>query len=640
MTTRSTVPDRLRPRHRLAGWPLAFLLLAVATGCDTSHGTTSPQAGSNASHFVAPDGDDGGPGTEAQPWRTLGRATRDLVPGDTLELRGGSYYERDLQLGIAGTAAQPITLRNRAGETPVLDGGLRQFRGADNGDWLPYDSARSIYRSADAFPGAGRVFGVLGAASDGDLLVPYEDYAALSSDLEDYSASTPFYVGPGVFWNSGDAHVYVRLQPSRYHARLGLPAPASLDPRRVPMVLFADGALLRLQSSAAFLVFEGIALRHGATVVDVAGGSHDLTLRRCDLLPGRYGVVARDGAHDLVFDALHVDGHFPAWLARSDVKRPSAGPPAHLLQGSALQLEGGIDRVVIGNGVFTRLFDAIDTDGAPTGFDVHHNAFDTIRDDVFEIATAGHHVNFHHNTIRVAAAAVSWAGSVAPPAAGAGTKYVHHNVIDTSSPQLYGRDDPQHLLASAWRGPRGDGMATGLPFGTHDTSSLAGPDPWKIYQNTIVGAEDVDGDGLGVAYRFPPFDPAVPHEVCNNILVQTGDPWLVNDARVADGSQAFDGNLYHRSFANPTRSLLESYRSSSGSASFARLSDFMASALWQSTRAYGPGWESSGVEADPQLGADYRPAASGPAAHGAIDLSGRGWPDATAVAWRGALPPR
>jgi hypothetical protein len=341
-----------------------------------------------------------------------------------------------------------------------------------------------------------------------------------------------------------------------------------------------------------------------------------------------------------LFDALTVDGRFPAWLARSDVKRPSADPPAHLLQDSALQLEGGIDRVVVSNGRFSRLFDAIDTNGVPTGFDVHDNVFATIRDDVFEVATAGHHVNFHHNTVRTATAAVSWAGAVAPPAADAGTKYVHHNVIDTSTPQLYGRDDPQQLLPASWRGPHGDGMATGVPFATHDTAALAGPDPWKVYYNTIVGAEDVDGDGLGVAYRFPPADPAVPHEVCNNILVQTGDQWLVNDARVADGSQLFDGNLYHRAFANPTHSLLESYSDSSGSASFARLSDFIGSALWQETLARGPGWESSGVEADPQLDTDYRPAAGSPAAHGAIDLSGRGWPDAAAVACRGALPPR
>jgi hypothetical protein len=616
-----------------------FALCAVHAGCNSSHATAG-SPGTSASHHVAPDGDDAGPGTDSQPWRTIARATRDLVAGDTLELRGGTYFERDLQLDLAGTAARPITLRGRDGEVAVVDGGFGQFRSAGNDDWLPYDAGRGIYRSRDAFPDANVVYGVLGAGSDGDLLVPYTDYGALSSDLEDYSESAPFYVGPGVCWNSSDAHVYVRLQPSRYHARLGLPPPASGDPRQVPMVLFADGAVLQLASTAAFLVFEGLVVRHGSTVVDVASGSHDLTLLRCELFGGRYGVVTRDGMHDLLIDGLVVNGRFPAWLARSDVKRPSAGPPAHLLQGSALQLEGGIDRVVIRNCHVTGLFDAIDTNGTPTAFDVHDNAFDTIRDDVFEVATAGHHFDFHHNTIRRATAAVSWAGSVPPPAGAAGTKYVHHNVIDTSTPQLYGRDDPQHLLAAAWRGPAGDGMATGVPFATHDTASLSGTDPWKIYHNTIVGAADVDGDGLGVSYRFAPFDASVPHEVCNNILVQTGDQWLVNDARVDDGSQVFDGNLYYRSFASPTQPLLQSYRSSSGSASFQRLSDFLASALWQATRSYGPGWETAGVEGDPQLDVDWRPAASGPAASGALDLSGRGWPGVASVAWRGALPPR
>src|SRR5688572_27325640 len=39
-------------------------------------------------------GDDAQAGSEAQPWKTLRHALRQLKPGDTLYLRGGTYYER------------------------------------------------------------------------------------------------------------------------------------------------------------------------------------------------------------------------------------------------------------------------------------------------------------------------------------------------------------------------------------------------------------------------------------------------------------------------------------------------------------------------------------------------------------------
>jgi hypothetical protein len=184
-------------------------------------------------------------------------------------------------------------------------------------------------------------------------------------------------------------------------------------------------------------------------------------------------------------------------------------------------------------------------------------------------------------------------------------------------------------------------MATGRPFNTHNTSSLAGADPWKVYQNTIVGGVDVDGDGLGVAYRFPPFDRDRPHEVCNNILVQTGDHWIARAARVADGSQVFDGNLYFRACRAPTTSLLEDYASDGSFFDFERLVDFKASKLWRATRAcYPPGWEARGQERDPGLDASYRPLRDGPAGTGAVDLTQKGWPGVEPVAYLGALPPR
>ena len=66
----------------------------------------------------------------------------------------------------------------------------------------------------------------------------------------------------------------------------------------------------------------------------------------------------------------------------------------------------------------------------------------------------------------------------------------------------------------------------------------------------------------------------------------------------------------------------------------------MTSSLWlQSRTFYSPGWELAGVEGDPQLDSNYRPAATGPAASGALDLASKGWPDAGSAGHRGAITP-
>ncbi|MCP5559866.1 MAG: DUF5123 domain-containing protein [Verrucomicrobiaceae bacterium] len=77
---------------------------------------------SAADRFVSPAGSNGNPGTEAQPWATLTYAAAQLVAGDTLYARSGTYAERLLLIGKNGTIAMPITIRNYPGETPVIDG--------------------------------------------------------------------------------------------------------------------------------------------------------------------------------------------------------------------------------------------------------------------------------------------------------------------------------------------------------------------------------------------------------------------------------------------------------------------------------------------------------------------------------------
>lgn len=77
--------------------------------------------------FVDPlKGDDSNAGSEAKPWKTLGHAVKQLQPGDTLYLRGGTYYEH-ATVTQSGTPEKPITIRSYPKELAILDGGLREF---------------------------------------------------------------------------------------------------------------------------------------------------------------------------------------------------------------------------------------------------------------------------------------------------------------------------------------------------------------------------------------------------------------------------------------------------------------------------------------------------------------------------------
>lgn len=109
---------------RLPSLPLRLVLL-VATVLLVAAPPLPADAAGQVFH-VAPDGDDDGAGTEADPWRTIFLAMQEARAGDTLLLHGGRYDERigNVKPLPKGTPEAPITLRNAPGETPVIVGGM------------------------------------------------------------------------------------------------------------------------------------------------------------------------------------------------------------------------------------------------------------------------------------------------------------------------------------------------------------------------------------------------------------------------------------------------------------------------------------------------------------------------------------
>jgi len=109
-----------------------------------------------ATYYVATNGSDSNPGTEAQPWRTIYYGAEQLYPGDTLLVKQGTYAPRSntgafyipgIQPARSGTQSQPITIKAYPGHSVTIDGTLSNAPaiGSYARNWIIYDGFY-IYR--------------------------------------------------------------------------------------------------------------------------------------------------------------------------------------------------------------------------------------------------------------------------------------------------------------------------------------------------------------------------------------------------------------------------------------------------------------------------------------------------------------
>ena len=74
-------------------------------------------------YYLSPSGNDGNSGTFTSPWLTFNKAIPNLKPGETLYVRGGTYYQNGYHwIAPTGLANQPITIKAYGQEKPIFDG--------------------------------------------------------------------------------------------------------------------------------------------------------------------------------------------------------------------------------------------------------------------------------------------------------------------------------------------------------------------------------------------------------------------------------------------------------------------------------------------------------------------------------------
>lgn len=601
-------------------------------------------------YYVDPNnGNDAKTGNISNPWKTVGKSISKMQPGDTLYLRGGTYLESNITLSRSGTEAEPITIKNYPGETPLLEdaGDFLEFRSIPNSEWQVVDAKRKIFVSSRSFSIA-NIQGYFQEGNNKYRLVPYARYGDFSSDNENFSKSRYIYVGPGVYYDKRSdsptkKKIFIRLQHSDIQEQRRYLYPSNTDPRQTVIYLYPSREFIQISRGVSHIHMEGLAIRSGLNALLINSYAHHIIVKNCNILGGRTHIRVIGETHHLTLDGITIIDYFPPWICYSDVKVETSPPGdsttyvAGSLKLSPLILGENNHDIEIKNSTFMNLFDGIVTNRILYNFHVHNNTFDNIVDDIMQINSGGYHFEIDHNRFLNVTRSVSRQEQGQTPL-DPGTKYIHHNIIDARRKFFHSR--PGSFI---WK-KTGDGMLAGPPFGRHGIRGIGQGDPWKIYNNTILMADARNGNwvrlGAGYEYAYSTFFPGNPHEVYNNIFVQTANHMVARSVRVADGSQILDGNLYYFSSTPLTNPIFENFSDGLSIRNFNSLAVFKKSSFFTSSKSiYAKGFENSGIQANPQLDINYYPDPDGPAAEGAVTLP-KGWPGQDGGRYRGALPPK
>jgi Right handed beta helix region len=290
----------LRPQ-RLLQLPLLLLVSGVSLHA--------------ATFFVAqrePYSSDDGPGSSAQPWKTLSHAAQTARPGDRVLIRGGTYRER-VVVKTSGTAQEPIRFEAAPGAQVVLTGADRLTR------WRRVEPGRPIY--AVAWPHRFITWSP-------HMTHPEDEYHRLIGRCEQVAIDNyllrqvldPGQLAPGTFFVDTSNQV------------LKVWDAANRDPNKVLVEASVRQEILRLEGQ--YVEVRGLRFRFAANMAQhgavVLAGAHDLledcvledmnssgatfaapdqVVRRCVFRDnGQLGFGA-NGAHRLLFTGCRVENN-------------------------------------------------------------------------------------------------------------------------------------------------------------------------------------------------------------------------------------------------------------------------------------------------------------------------------------------
>ena len=294
-------------------------------------------------YYVSPSGSDLGTGTIDSPWQHIAYALcggsyhcpikttnpNTPVAGDTLYLRGGTYYENNIYINNSGTAGSPITIKNYPGETPVIDGGFTNSPYLTGSNSIQFAffivSSGSGYTSmATNVPvtgGSGTGMTVnIGYTSDGGLHFPSIDNPGSGYKIGDIVA---------VAGGTGTLKLH-----SNTNVQIG--------------VINADGAGL------SYLTFDGLNIEHGwrgNIIVGNAYAGHDITIQNCDL----HDVIATDNAGEIFLN----HGTSNILIQNNKLHGIILAPDSSDMSGDGVWVSNNVNTAIIQNNEMYNLLQAV-----------------------------------------------------------------------------------------------------------------------------------------------------------------------------------------------------------------------------------------------------------------------------------------
>jgi hypothetical protein len=585
-------------------------------------------------------GDDTAAGTEAAPWKTLRHAVTQLRPGDTLYLRGSTYYER-VVARITGEPNRPITVRSYPGELAVIDGGYREFAEHSETTWEPVPGVPpGEYRSTRTYPELAEDAGVvpehennpehprlrfgppakpddkLGAlrgihgsgyfscavkvlGNFADSMVPLHGYpnrADLPPDDPQVKRRPPEDFGPGVWYDMKSSRVHVRLSHTNYPHLGDKNYRGETDPRKLPLVIGGPRVVVSLEGCMHLRLRDLVIRGTRSRSLNLHGGVN-IDIDHCTIYGGAPALQMQAvNGFRLTHSALR--GVCAPWSSRTSEKyygiscylfiADGAPPQNHEVEIAHCEVTDNHDGLVIGSIDHLRF---------------HHNYFDNFNDDGLYLTIdmpAGRDVQVYQNYLSRCLTTLSHSDSGKDQEGK--EAFVYRNVFDLR----VGTHSPTGFTPSRLAGDHGSPIWKPMWF-YHNT--VLPPDgTWRNYYAA----------GLGSATRG-----SVRHLLNNAFVFARGTPGFVFDTQ---GDVLADGNLHW----SPDLAGKDAAAFLAG----ARVPAKKKQPSWfeLSKKTYPPGWTAHDVVADPKFarldadGLDVSLSPGSPAADAGVPVP-KEWPD-------------
>lgn len=608
---------------------VVWCALAVATGLATASRplpvASNRPAATGPAKFVDPaHGSDRDDGSKQQPWRTLQHAVTQLRAGDTLYLRGGTYFEH-ATVKLAGTSTAPITIRAMPGELVVVDGGPREFVERPASAWEPV-GRKDEFRSTATYvlskdTADARDVWVVGHFIDSMIpLHGYKydaDFRATNEywNVENTTPGSGIYVGPGVWYDRATQRVHIRLGHTTLKSQGTANYRGPTDPRKVALSIGIDRTPLAITGSRHLriqdLVVRGSAKR-SLEITDSTG----IELDGVTIYGGSPAVFVKSTTA-FRFVKSTVRGLSAPWSSRASMKYRGNSPYLFI---ASNKLPQNTDWE-IANSDFTDSHDGLVIDNIK-GLKFHHNWLDNFNDDAIYLTlpprdAVPEDIRIYENRITRAYTALAFAeGKVRGNTIGTGV-YVYRNLFDLRD-GTYGwiakdaATDAKPLALLAGRVCGDHGTPTWEPLFVYHNTVITAANTWRNYYGALLGVMGTTGSK---------------RRVFNNMFVQLeGDPGMSFQGTKPTDDLQVDGNLLW-SVANGPQFRGDFFAKHRASGVFETSKD-----------QYAPGWAANDIYADPRFtdlaSGDVRIAKQSAAIDAGIALPAS-WPDSLRSVDRG-----